>query len=190
MSVIILIKSTRHVPVHNRILPPILLRIHRRRLRAHLRQPGRSLRLSKSRSGHLLHGSPQARAHHEIRGPRGHGRYPRHLRHDRRRHHRPKKYFPPHTVTPDYSDKSAYAHLASGLCCGFSSLVKKRLFRLQVWRSVSWETLVCGPTPNRIKSLWEWFWFWFSEKPWHSTDWSSLWSSHRSDMPWFRQQSH
>ena len=44
----------------------------------------------------------------------------------------------PTPVTPDnYADKSAYAHLASGLCCGFSSLVDVWLRRPRDWRSAS-----------------------------------------------------
>ena len=56
-------------------------------------------------------------------GASRHGWYPGYLRHDRGRHHRPEKYFSYDLVGTDYTDKSAYAHLASGLCCGFSSLV-------------------------------------------------------------------
>ena len=44
-------------------------------------------------------GCPKARVDHEISRARGYGRYPRYLRHDRRSHHRPKKYTDPYIVT-------------------------------------------------------------------------------------------
>jgi hypothetical protein len=113
-------------------LPPILLRLLRSRIRTSLRQSWRRLWQCQGRCRHLLHGSAQARTDHEVSGARGHGRYPGHLRHDRGRHHHAEKYKSPHAVTPDsYTDKSAYAHLASGLCCGFSSLVIITLLRPQ-----------------------------------------------------------
>jgi hypothetical protein len=41
--------------------------------------------------------------------------------------------------------------LASGLCCGFSSLVLIALFRRPGCRLVSWATRVYEPTPNRTR---------------------------------------
>jgi hypothetical protein len=78
------------------------------------------------RCRYLLHGCAQARANHEVGGSRGHGRYLGYLRHDRGSHHCAEEYDMSDAVPSNpanYSYYQGYAHLASGLCCGFSSLV-------------------------------------------------------------------
>ena len=101
----------------------LFLRLHRCRLSSRLRQSGCSLRVRQGRSRHLLHGCPQARAHHEVSCASRHGWYLGYLRHDCGSHHRTEKYHDFDLVpSKDYTANAAYAHLASGLCCGFSSL--------------------------------------------------------------------
>jgi len=54
-----------------------------------------------------------------------------------------------------YLANQAYAHLASGLCCGFSSLVLDILnISQQDWQSESWATQVCVRMLNKTKYLW------------------------------------
>jgi F0F1-type ATP synthase membrane subunit c/vacuolar-type H+-ATPase subunit K len=71
----------------------------------------------------LLNGCSQARSHHEISRPSRHGWYLGYLRYDRCCHYCPEEYIFYYLVpAKDYAANAAYAHLASGLCCGFSSL--------------------------------------------------------------------
>ncbi len=110
--------STKHV----RFIT-LFLRLYRSSISTHLRQPWSCIRLSQSWSRHLLHGCPQTITHHEISCTCSHGWYFGYLRHDRCSYHCTKKYLSNNAVGDTYTAKSGYAHLASGLCCGFSSLV-------------------------------------------------------------------
>ena len=73
----------------------------------------------------MLNGCPQTWTHHEISRSSRHGRYLGYLWYDRGCHHRSEKYKSNNLVPAnnEYKPNAAYAHLASGLCCGFSSLV-------------------------------------------------------------------
>ena len=56
-----------------------------------------------------------------------------------------------------YSANAAYAHLASGLCCGFSSLVSfSNNYRLLDWQLGLLVMPVSAPMLNKIRSLSEW----------------------------------
>jgi hypothetical protein len=78
-----------------------------------------------------------------------------------------------------YGDKSGYQYLASGLCCGLSSLVHKFHFdslfhRLLVWLLELSVMQVWEQTLSRRQSSWVWSWFWSSLKPWDCMVWLLL----------------
>jgi F0F1-type ATP synthase membrane subunit c/vacuolar-type H+-ATPase subunit K len=71
----------------------------------------------------LFYGSSKTRTHHEVCSPSGYGWYLRYLRYDCCRYYLSKKYILIDLVHKgNYSFYDGYAHLASGLSCGFSSL--------------------------------------------------------------------
>jgi hypothetical protein len=78
-----------------------------------------------SRHGHQQHLRLETCSCHEISHSRGHGGYSGYLRHDRGRHHQSERYAHVNAVknVPEYSQKSAFSHMASGLVCGFSCVV-------------------------------------------------------------------
>jgi hypothetical protein len=83
----------------------------------------------------MLDGCVEALVDYEISRTSGYGRYFGYLRDDRGCHHCPKKYLNFNLVPQtNYAAGPAYAHLASGLCCGFSSLVLFNIFRLLGYR--------------------------------------------------------
>ena len=71
----------------------------------------------------MFYGCSKTRAHYEVSRSSGYGWYLGYLRYDCGCYHLPKKYVYLHLVHKgSYSYYDGYAHLASGLSCGFSSL--------------------------------------------------------------------
>ena len=71
----------------------------------------------------MFYGSLKTRTHYEVSGPSGYGWYLGYLWYDRGSHHLSEEYVFFYTVhKTGYSFYDGYAHLASGLSCGFSSL--------------------------------------------------------------------
>lgn len=89
------------------------------------------------------------------------------------------------TEPENYTMYMGYKHFASGICCGFSSLVSFLISeswnRLLVLPSVSSETRVWEPMQLNLKCLSEWSWFLFSQKLSVFTDSSLLSFFHRVD---------
>lgn len=89
------------------------------------------LRHSKGRHRHFINGCPQARSHSEVNCAYCYGWYPRYLWSHHRSHPPPKKYaYHQYSQCAIVSEPSTYTmyqgykHFASGICCGFSSLVR------------------------------------------------------------------
>ena len=116
---------------------------------------GRRLRDRQGWHRHQQHRHLEASGGHEVPHPGRHGRYPGHLRHDRRRHHQPERYLRLHSVKKDtYDYRSGYSHMASGLVCGFSCVVLVMRLRLRATPSAWWETWESARTPSKRSCSW------------------------------------
>lgn len=92
---------------------------------------------SQSRHRHQQHFALATQCCHEIAHSCRYGRYPRYLRDARGSHHQSKRYPSVDIVksTDEYTQRNGYSHMASGLVCGFSCVVRLRLLRLQATQS-------------------------------------------------------